>query len=81
MRKRDQTQLRKRRGPGSITRLETWLALDRGVVELSMRAFNVPPRHQSVIREQQRRLHAALKQAGIWENVVYAEVGLIPRID
>ena len=42
--------------------LDTILALDRIVVELSMRIYNVPRRDRFVMRKQNRRLHNAVRQ-------------------
>ena len=42
--------------------LDVLLALDRTVVELSMRAYNIPRRHQVAMREQNRRLHDAVRE-------------------
>lgn len=42
--------------------LDVLLALDRTVVELSMHAYNVPRNHQAAMREQNRRLHNAVRE-------------------
>ena len=42
--------------------LDILLALDRSVVELSMHVYNVPPRHQLAMREQNRCLHEAVRK-------------------
>ena len=42
--------------------LDILLALDRMVVELSMRVYRVPRRDQSIMREHNRRLHAAVRE-------------------
>jgi hypothetical protein len=41
--------------------LEILLALDRTVVELSMRIYNIPRRDRSRMRAQNRRLHEAVR--------------------
>lgn len=41
--------------------LDTLLALDRMVVDFSMRAYNVPQRDRLILREQNRRLHDAVR--------------------
>jgi len=41
--------------------LEALLALDRTLVELSMRFYKIPRRHQVAMREQNRRLHTAVR--------------------
>ena len=42
--------------------LDILLALDRMVVELSMRVYKVPRRHRFIMREQNRRLHDAVRE-------------------
>jgi hypothetical protein len=42
--------------------LDTLLALDRTVVELSMRAYKLPRQHRLAMREQNRRLHNAVRE-------------------
>lgn len=42
--------------------LDTLLALDRMVVEVSMQLYNVNSRDRMCMRRQNRRLHAAVKQ-------------------
>ena len=42
--------------------LDILLALDRTLIEFSMLAYNVPPRLQSAMREQNRLLHEAIKK-------------------
>lgn len=42
--------------------LDILLALDRSVVELSMQVYNVPASHQLAMREQNRRLHDAVRK-------------------
>lgn len=42
--------------------LDILLALDRSVIELSMHVYNVPPRHQLAMREQNRCLHEAVRK-------------------
>jgi hypothetical protein len=53
-------QVTRRNDP--YTLLDSWLALDRRVVELSMRRYGVPRRDRFMIRAQQRRLHDALRE-------------------
>jgi hypothetical protein len=42
--------------------LDTLLACDWAVVEFSMGLYNVPRGEQAAIREQNRRLHGALRE-------------------
>jgi len=42
--------------------LDILLALDRFVVELSMRVYDVPRRERSIMRKQNRRLHGAVRE-------------------
>ena len=42
--------------------LDILLALDRSVVELSMHVYNVAPGQQLAMREQNRRLHDAVRK-------------------
>lgn len=42
--------------------LDVLLTLDRMLVEVSMRLYNVPGRERSTVRKQNRRLHAAVRQ-------------------
>jgi len=42
--------------------LDVLLALDRMVIEVSMRVYNLPRRDRSVMREQNRRLHDAVRE-------------------
>jgi len=42
--------------------LEILSAFDRGVVELSMGLYNMPPRERIRMRQQNRRLHRALRR-------------------
>lgn len=42
--------------------LESFLALDRALVELSMYLYNVPGRERLVLRVQNRRLHRAVRR-------------------
>ncbi len=44
------------------TMLEILLALDRAVVEVSMHLYNLPPRDRFVMREQNQRLHEAVRE-------------------
>ncbi len=41
--------------------LDILLALDRSIVEFSMGLYNVPRRDRALMREQNRRLHRALR--------------------
>lgn len=43
--------------------LDVLLALDRMVVELSMNVYNVPSPDRFLMREQNRRLHAAVRES------------------
>lgn len=42
--------------------LDNLLALDQAVVELSMRIYNVPRRDRVLLRKQNRRLHAVVRE-------------------
>jgi hypothetical protein len=42
--------------------MDTLLALDRMLVEVSMRLYNVPRRDRFTLRKHNRRLHAAVRQ-------------------
>jgi hypothetical protein len=42
--------------------VDTLLALDRMLVEVSMRLYNVPRRDRFTMRKHNRRLHAAVRQ-------------------
>ena len=42
--------------------LDILLALDRSVVELSMHVYNLAPGQQLAMREQNRRLHDAVRR-------------------
>jgi hypothetical protein len=42
--------------------LDILLALDRSVVEFSMHLYNVPRRDRVAMREQNRRVHHALRE-------------------
>jgi len=42
--------------------LDILLALDRIVVEHSMRTYNIPRRDRFIMREQNRRLHNAVRE-------------------
>jgi len=44
------------------TLVETLLALDRILVELAMRTFNLPRRTRVILREENRRLHHVLRE-------------------
>lgn len=59
---------RKRRSPAVGDRerdemLDMLLAYDRGVVEFSMGLYNVGGRDRDAIREQNRRLHDAVRKS------------------
>lgn len=49
-----------RRDPEEM--MDTLLALDRMLVEVSMRLYNVPRRDRFTLRKHNRRLHAAVRQ-------------------
>jgi hypothetical protein len=58
---------RKFRQPSTViydaeTLLDTLLVLDRTVIELSMCLYNVPAGHQPAMREQNQRVHDAIKE-------------------
>jgi hypothetical protein len=42
--------------------MDTLLALDRMLVEVAMRLYNVPGRERFTMRKHNRRLHAAVRQ-------------------
>ncbi len=42
--------------------LDVLLALDRMLVEVSMRLYNIPRSDRSTVRKHNRQLHAAVKQ-------------------
>jgi hypothetical protein len=44
------------------TMLDILLAFDRSVVEFSMHLYNVPRRDRVALREQNRRVHHALRE-------------------
>ena len=44
------------------TMLDILLALDRAVVEVSMHLYNLPPRDRFAMREQNQRLHDAVRE-------------------
>ena len=48
--------------------LESLLALDQALVELSMHLYNVPGRERSVLRLQTRRLHRAVRRGNVTLN-------------
>jgi hypothetical protein len=54
------TQRFNRRDPEEM--MDTLLALDRMLVEISMRLYNVPRRDRFTMRKHNRRLHAAVRQ-------------------
>lgn len=49
-----------RRDPQEM--MDTLLALDRMLVEVSMRLYNVPRRDRFTMRKHNRHLHAAVRQ-------------------
>jgi hypothetical protein len=49
-----------RRDPEEM--MDALLALDRMLVEVSMRLYNVPRRDRFTLRKHNRRLHAAVRQ-------------------
>jgi len=49
-------------GSNTNTMLDTLLALDRAVVELSMHIYNVPAGERFAMREQNQRLHDAVRE-------------------
>jgi len=53
-------QILNQRDPNEM--LDVLLALDRMLVEVSMRLYNVPRRDRFTMRKQNRRLHAAFRQ-------------------
>jgi hypothetical protein len=54
------TQGFNRRDPEEM--MDTLLTLDRMLVEISMRLYNVPRRDRFTMRKHNRRLHAAVRQ-------------------
>jgi hypothetical protein len=55
-----QSQIRTQRDPKQI--LDVLLTLDRMLVEVSMRPYNLPQHERFSVPAQNRRLHAAVKQ-------------------
>ena len=55
-----QNQIRTQRDPKQI--LDVLLTLDRILVEVSMRPYNLPQHERFSVPAQNRRLHAAVKQ-------------------
>jgi len=57
-------ELRNRTGPEAESNdaLDILLALDRFVLELSMRLYNIPRRERLTVRKQNRRLHGAVRK-------------------
>lgn len=53
---------RMRRSRNARETLETLLALDRMVVELSLRTYGVSRHQRSLMRKQNRRLHHAVRK-------------------
>jgi hypothetical protein len=53
---------------GSRSTLESLLALDAALVELSMHLYNVPGRERSVLRLQTRRLYRAVRRGKLTAN-------------
>jgi hypothetical protein len=49
-------------GSDPNTLLEILLALDRAVVEVSMHIYNLPAHERFVMREQNQRLHEAVRE-------------------
>jgi hypothetical protein len=49
----------------SHNELESFLALDRALVELFMHFYDVPGRERSVLRVQNQRLHRAVRRANV----------------
>jgi hypothetical protein len=49
-------------GPDANTMLDTLLALDRAVVELSMHIYNLPAQDRFVMRQQNQRLHNEVRK-------------------
>jgi hypothetical protein len=49
-------------GPDTNTMLDTLLALDRAVVELSMHIYNLPAQDRFVMRQQNQQLHNAVRK-------------------
>ena len=62
--KKKWTEMRNRitRASESNNALDVFLAMDRFVVELSMRVYDVPRNERSLMRKQNRRLHGALRR-------------------
>ena len=62
MRKRGKVRTRGDKQHDADLLLDILLPLDRGVVELYMRIYNIPCRDRHVIRAQQRHLHEGLRE-------------------
>jgi hypothetical protein len=61
--------------------LEILLALDRHVIELSMRLYNVPRGERFTMRAECRRVHDALRELADAKGLAVASVWpVIPRI-
>jgi hypothetical protein len=60
--------------------LDSWLELDRRIVELSMRRYGVPRRDRFTIRAQQRRLHGALRELQRGSKSLAVTDGLAKRL-
>jgi hypothetical protein len=64
---------------------DSFLSLDREVVELSMRIYNVPRRDRIALRAHRGRLHDAIKKnrlvprAYLWAWPVYPSDGALHR--
>jgi len=58
----NRTEWRKLRALGDCDRLlDTFRALDRAVVEISMRAYNLPRRDRAAMRRHHRHLHDSIR--------------------
>ena len=51
--------------------LNELLALDREIVEISMRMYRIPVQHRPVMRAGSRRLHSALKRMRRQRTALY----------
>ncbi len=60
MRQRPANAIARASDSGSM--LEALLVLDRAMVEISMRLYNLPRRERSAMRGHHRRLHRAVRQ-------------------
>jgi hypothetical protein len=67
-------------GKGGLSELlEILLAFDQAVVESSMNLYNVHERDRVVIREQNRRLHAAMRKRPCQPFVSTADIFRRPK--